>query len=123
MRLRQIINPNFKAAMSKLIKQDVPLRVAFKLKQTTKTMNDAIKHYDEIRKEALTKYGSKDINGEMIIDSGGNIAFEQDKLRIFNKEIEDLLNSDIEITKLSIEDLGDIRISADDLFLFDDFIV
>lgn len=123
MRLKQIINPNFKAAMSKLIKQDVPLRVAFKLKQTTKTMNDAIKHYDEVRKEALIKYSCKDAEGKVILDSDGNVAFDKDKLIIFNKEMEDLLNTNIDVPTIPINDLGDILISTDDLFLFDNFII
>lgn len=103
--------------------QKLPLRTAFKLKGIVKTLDEEIVKYEEVRKSALDKYGSKKEDGSLQTDALGNVKFEGDSIKVFMKEINDLTSIDIPTPTVSLNDLGnELDITPGDLMILDELI-
>jgi hypothetical protein len=124
MKLSKLVNPEFQVALRKLATQEVPLRTAFKLKGMIKQVNEALAKYDEVRTDALKRYGDKDDKGELVLDEGGkNVKLSEDSAQGFVKELNDLLNDEIEIGGVKVADLGEnCSLSTTELMLLEDII-
>lgn len=123
MQLSKLIDPRFKKVIIALQSAVIPLKGAYKLKGVVKAIDDELNKYEEFRKEALNKFGSKDDKGELIQDDKGNVKFEEASLKDFLKQLQELQDLDVSIPKLKIEDLGEnVNISVEDLFLIEDLL-
>lgn len=125
MKLSKLVDPQFQVALRKLASQDVPLRSAFKLKGMIKQVNEALAKYDEVRTEALKRYGDKDDNGELVLEQGGkNVKLSEESAQAFVEELNNLLNDEIEVGSVKISDLGNnLSLSTTELILLEDVIV
>jgi hypothetical protein len=120
MKLSNLIDPRFKSALTKLNQQQLPLKVAYKLKGTISRIDEEQKKYEEIRLSALTKYGKKAEDGTLVSDENGNVALEGEDASSFVKDLNDLLTLDIELPSFSVNELGDkVTMSSEELFLLD----
>jgi hypothetical protein len=120
MKLSNLIDPRFKSALTKLNQQQLPLRVAFKLKGTIGRIDEEQKKYEDVRLAALNKYGKKNEDGTLSSDSNGNVALEGADAELFVKDLNDLLSLDIELPSFSVNELGDkVTMSSEELFLLD----
>lgn len=124
MKLKQLTNPKFKTAVSKLSGQNLPLRTAFKLKSIVKLLNEKISDFESVRIAALNKYGEKNAAGEMIVDAAGNAVISTENMNIFMTELQELYNTDVDIGTISQNELGDeITMTTDELMVLDDFLI
>lgn len=125
MKLSKLVDPQFQVALRKLASQEVPLRSAFKLKGMIKQVNEALTKYDEVRTDALKRYGDKDDDGGLLLDEGGkNVKLSENNAQAFVKELNDLLNDEVDIGSLKISDLGDnLSLSTTELILLEDIIL
>lgn len=123
MKLASLINENFQKALLKLTEQPLPAKTAFKLKGITKKVKEEVNSYEDLRKEALNRFGRKKENGELDLADNGHVLFEQEAMQEFIKYLQELMTQEIEITSISIKDLGDISLTADDLLNLDELIV
>jgi hypothetical protein len=124
MKLSKLVDPSFQAALRKLASQDVPLRSAFKLKGMIKQVNDALAKYDEVRTDALKRYGDKDEKGELVLDENRSVKLSEDNAQNFVKELNELLNDGVEISNLKIAELGDkAALTTSELMLLEDVIL
>lgn len=120
MKLSRLIDPKFKASLTLLNSQKLPLKAAFKLKTIIKKIDEEYAKYDEVRLAALNQYGKKKDDGTLDLDQDGNVPLEGDNAQAFVKELADLVNLEVEIPSLSVSELGDsITISSDELMLLD----
>lgn len=116
MKLALIVNKDFRAALEKLSKQPLPLRTAFKLKGAMKKINEEFMNFEEIRNEALQRLGQKDEDGKLIVQSNGGINLSQEAVMQFNAEISELANTDVEVQKVTIAELGEnITLTTEEL--------
>lgn len=122
MKLSKLLDDNFNKAMKKLNEQSLPLKTAFLLKGLNRQMQEELTKYEETRKEALTKYGEKDAEGNLLVTDNGQVTLKPETRDLFIKELNDLLNIEIEIMPISVVDLGDAKLSVDDLVALDGFI-
>lgn len=123
MKLSKIIDPRFMPALRKLLPETLPLKTAFKLKGIVKKVDEAIENYEDLRKVALKKYAILDEKGELVVDDKGNAQFEDGQLQKFVKELEGLVNVEIDFPKVKLEDLGDeLRLSVDEVMVLEDLI-
>ena len=124
MRLSKLIDPRFKALIVSLQSEVIPLKGAFKLKGIVKAIDVELNKYEDLRKEALNKFGRKDDKGELVLDDKGNVQFDDAQVQDFMKELQDLVNLEVSIPTMSISDLGDkLSLSVQDLFLLEDVVV
>ena len=97
MKLARLVDPKFHSALEKLTTESLPLKVAFRLKGIAKTVREEFAKYEELRQEALNKFGKKDENDKLVLDAAGNVQFEGVSLQEFAKEIGALANEEIDL--------------------------
>lgn len=88
------------------------IKVVYKIIANKKLFREKLEPYETALKELTDKYGAKiDANG---INTSG---LEDDKHEVFAKELNELLNIDVEIevNKANIEEFGDYVISQEDM--------
>jgi hypothetical protein len=123
MKLSTIIDPAFQAALKKLMAEPLPLKTAYKIKAIAQAVDQELKRYDEVRREALLKRATHKEDGEPDVNSDGTVKLEGDNLQLFVKELNELLAVDIAVEMLTIAELGDkVCMSADQLLALDDLI-
>lgn len=125
MKLSQLINS--KEPLEKLLKNSLPIKVAWELKKFTKEVNSEFATYDELRVQKVIEMGveSKEVKGTYNV--------KPENLEAFAKEISELLDKDVEIQvpQIKIGDLLEykdvngkgIDITASELMLLDWLIV
>lgn len=100
--------------MHKLFAQEMPAKISWKLSKFIKIMEDEYKLFEESRIKTLKKYVPE-----------GETQVPEDKKEEFTKELNDLLDAEleIEIDPINIDDIGSVSISPIALsrisFLFD----
>jgi hypothetical protein len=124
MKLARVADPRFHSALDKLANQELPGRVAFRLKGAVKTVREEFAKYEEVRNNALKKYGKKDEAGNLVLGSNQSVEFEGENLQAFAKEIGELANEEVSIPTIKLADLGDkVNLTMADAEMLDGFIV
>ena len=124
MKLGQLNDVRFHAALSKLIEQPLPLRAAFKLKGISAKVQDELRKFDEVRQAALKQYGNKDENGELLTNEDNTVKFEKENLELFAKELNELSLTEVDVGTISVSELGDkLTVTADDLMALDGVVI
>lgn len=124
MKVAKLASPKFKELMGKLINAEVPMRTALKIKAISEVLDEHLVAYENARVELIKKHADLDENGEVIADENNNATFSSQEARIaFAKELSELVSADIEIEKISIDELGDkVILSTADLIALEDVI-
>lgn len=124
MKLARLVDPKFHSALEKLTTESLPLKVAFRLKGIAKTVREEFAKYEELRQEALSKFGKKDENNKLVLDDAGNVQFEGASLQEFAKEIGALANEEIDLPTIKLSELGDkITMTLEEIEWLDGLIV
>ena len=95
----------------------MPVAVIFSIEKNKQTLMTVAQDVEKYRMDIIKKYGEE-------VD--GNYNVPQDKIEIANKELQDLfsIEQEINIYKFNIEDLGDIKLTANQmnaiLFMIED---
>lgn len=114
--LGKVSNANFTSIMQDLVRQKLPVAAAFKLKTLTNKFNDELKKFNELRIQILEAHCKRNEDGSVNADANGNYQFEQESLAKVAKEMGDLMAIEIEFEPIKLQALGDISMSAEDLF-------
>jgi hypothetical protein len=123
MKLAKIVDQRFIGVLRKLMKQPLPIKAAYKLKNIISKTDEEYEKYEELRKSAINKYANKNKDGELSLDKAGNAKFSDDNMKLFAAELNDLLSVDVEVAKLKIEDFGaDAVMTAEDLIIISDIL-
>lgn len=124
MKLSKLVDPQYQSILRKLSTQDIPLRTAFKLRGIIKTGNDELNKYEEVRADALKRFGDKKEDGSLDVDEKGSVNLTGDNKQKFIDELNALLMVDINVGKIKLEELGDkASLTAHELLILDDLIV
>lgn len=101
----------------------LPVRAAYNVARLIREIEKENQLFDESRRKILDKYGEKDENGELKIEENGNIHILPDKIADCNRELNDLLTTEIEINaeKIKIDDIEDVKLTPAQLTLVDAF--
>lgn len=95
----------------------MPVAVLFSIEKNKQTLMAVAQDVEKYRMDIIKKYGEE-------VD--GNYNVPQDKIEIANKELQDLfsIEQEINIYKFNIEDLGDIKLTSNQmnaiLFMIED---
>lgn len=124
MKLARLSDARLHAVLRKLSSAPLPLRIAFKLKGVQSKVDEELGKYEEVRKSALEKFGKKGEDGKVLIKPDGNVEFDQDQLREFVAQMNELGQTEVEIPTLKVDDLGDrVQLSVDELTQLDGILV
>lgn len=123
MKLAKLTNANTQQSIKKLLDQPLPAKTAFKLKGIAKRVTEELTKYEEVRKDAIQKYGSKLADSdELDVEENGNVRFSNENMLKFVAEITELTATEVEIPTISINDFRDVELSASDLLALDGLI-
>ena len=95
----------------------MPVAVIFSIEKNKQTLMAVAQDVEKYRIDIIKKYG-KEVDG--------NYNVPQDKIEIANKELKDLfsIEQEVNIYKFNIEDLGDIKLTSNQmnaiLFMIED---
>lgn len=112
------------AAMQNLSKRNLKGRAAFRAAKLMKEIDNEYQLFNNSRKQLIEKYGVKDENNQLKVDENGNYNISSDCIQNFNQELEDLLNSKVELNCFPI-DLADLEndiFTPEDMAALDVFI-
>jgi hypothetical protein len=112
-KLRDLINSE--VALQNILKEKLPISVAWELKVFINKVSPEILSYEEIRKQKIIEFG------EEIKDSPGDYRIKKEDLQIFSKEMDILLdkNIDVSVPKINIKEFKDFNISCNDIMILD----
>jgi hypothetical protein len=104
--------------------KSLPVKTAFKVARLIRELDKENTIFDESRRQIIEKYAERDENGIIKQTAEGNIQLQQDKIEECNNELVELLNTTIEINvdKISIDALGDIKITPAQMINLEAFI-
>lgn len=120
MKLAKIVDEKFYIALEKLSVDALPLRTAFRLKGIMNIAKEESRKYEEVRKQALMKYGKKKEDGELVLDEKSCVQFDPEGLQAFATELNELGGLEIEVPKIKLSELGDnIIVTVEDLEALD----
>ena len=102
--LRTIINSA--EPVHKLGELKLKARLAYELSKSIESIDKEVKDFTEIRNKKLKEFGTE------VKTLKGQFTFENDSQERFQKEIDDLLNKevDIQVEKFSIDDLSEVAV-------------
>lgn len=105
---------NAKESLTKLAKTDVPVKIAYWLSKDVQKLNSEFVAFEEARGKLFEKYGEKQVNEE---SKQEQIIIKTENLEVFQKEIGELLKTEVEVEvhKIKFEALGEIKLSTFDL--------
>ncbi len=95
----------------------MPVAILFSIEKNKQTLMTVAQDIEKYRMDIIKKYG-EEVNG--------NYNVPQEKIEIANKELQDLfsIEQDVNIYKFNIEDLGDIKLTSNQmnaiLFMIED---
>lgn len=89
--------------LQKLAQQNFKAKLALSIARLLKQAEVEMQTFNTTRIDLVKKYGIKNENGELITDDNGNCTIEDGSLEVFNKELNELLNTEIEINANKID--------------------
>ena len=120
--LEQLVNST--EGLRGLSQKSLKARPAYSIAKILKAAEAEITSFNETRMNLIRKYGEKDENNELKSDDNGNVRIPPEVLDDFNKELQELLGTEVEINanKIRIDDIGDVEFTAAEMAQLDDFI-
>lgn len=120
--LEQLINST--DGLKGLSQKPLKARSAYAVSKILKAADAEMSSFNETRMDLIKKYGEKGEDGELKSDENGNVRILPESLETFNKELQDLLKTEVEISasKIRIEDIDDVEFTAAEMAQLDDFI-
>jgi len=122
-KLSLLTNDKTFTAIKKLMEQPLPVKSAFKLKNTVKVLDQHLANFHEVRTTRLKQLGAKNEDGTPQLDEKGGIVLLPENLAIFSAEITALLEEEIDVALLSIDELAGCSLSGEDMLALDGFVV
>jgi len=101
----------------------MPAKTAYQFARIIREIEKELQSFQDARSKLIEHFGKKDDTGKLIEDENGNIEIFLEKQEQFKKEIEDLMQSKIQINceQINLEDILDNKFSPAEinkLFLF-----
>jgi len=118
-KLSQIVNSQ--EALQKLLQLPLPVKIAYKLSKLINKLDPELRIYEEQRIKLVKELGEQtDKEKDMWSVKKENIVkFREELLKLTEIEVNLSFGPDKESEKIKIEDLGDIKVEAQDLIHLD----
>jgi len=121
MKLGDLVNS--KAALESLLKNPLNITVGWELKTFVKAINPELTSFEEVNNEKIKEFGEevKDEEGK----STGKIKVKEENFEEFAKQVNELLNKELEIKvpQIKIGDIKEVSLTTAELMMLDWLIV
>lgn len=110
--------------LQQLAQKDFKAKLAWSIARLIKAAEVEIQSFNEARINLIDKYGAKDENGQLIADEKGNCTIIPEKVDDFSNELNELLESEIEINAnpINMEMLEDLNFTPAEMAVLEPFI-
>ena len=114
---------NATETLQKLSQKELKARLALQISRLLKEGEREIQNFNEVRTNLINKYGEKDEKGELVTDENKNCKILNDQIEIFSKELNELVDMEIEINanKIKIADLENMNFTPTDMAVLEPF--
>lgn len=121
-KMQDIVNGT--EALQSLAKKEMKARLAYTISKLLKSADAELTNFNETRLNLIKKYGEKDEAGELLTDEKGNCKIAPESVSDFTNELNDLLNTSIELNanKININDLDSLNFTPLELNNLEGFI-
>lgn len=123
MKLARLTDEKLQETLVKLGKQALPAKTAFKLKGIVKRVKEELTSYEELRKEALERFGKKKEDGSLEVDEKNNVQFDRVGMESFVLHLQELTALEVDLLTVKIDELGSASLTAEELEALDGLIV
>ena len=115
---------NSTETLQKLSQKDFKAKLAWQIARLLKSAENEIQEFNTTRMNLIKKYGEKDENDELITDEKGNCKINADMTEEFSKELNELIDTTVEINanKINIELLENIDFTPSEMAILEPFI-
>lgn len=115
---------NSTETLQKLSQKDFKAKLAWSIARLLKAAEAEIQSFNDTRMNLIKKYGEKDSNGDLITDDKGNCKIENESIDEFSKELNELIETTIEINanKIKMELLEDLDFTPSDMAVLEPFV-
>ena len=104
---------NSKTAFQELLKEKLPIKLAYKIKDTLKLLEPKFQTYEELRSEMIIeKYGEKEKDGE-------NWKVKKSMTKEFFVELSELLSEDVDLNIEKIKLPDETKITPENAYLLE----
>ena len=116
MKLINNIIVNSIEALKNLSGKELDVKTSFKIAKNIKVIDEISNIFVDEKRKLVSKYGTKDEEGNLKVDDHGVAEIDKDNLEEWNRSYADLLEieNDIGIEKIKLSDL-DIKVSPQEL--------
>lgn len=120
--VREILNSA--EVMQKLSKRQFKGKVAFQIARILRYIDEELKSFNEARSNLIEVYGERDESDNLVMDENNNYKIQKDKITELNQEIEELLNTSIQINAdaINMKDIENEDFTPADILLLEPFI-
>lgn len=120
--VREILNSA--EIMQKLSKRQFKGKVAFQIARILRYIDEELKSFNEARSNLIEVYGERDESDNLVMDEKNNYKIQKDKITELNQEIEELLNTSIQINAdaINMKDIENEDFTPADILLLEPFI-
>ena len=115
---------NATETLQKLAQKDFKAKLAWTISKLLKQAEAEIQSFNETRMTLVKKYGEKDENDELVTDEKGNCKITQGNINDFSNELDELLNTEVEINanKIQMSLLEDVKFTPADMAVLEPFV-
>lgn len=120
--IREILNSA--EIMQKLSKRQFKGKVAFQIARILRYIDEELKSFNEARSNLIEVYGERDESDNLVMDENNNYKIQKDKITELNQEIEELLNTSIQINAdaINMKNIENEDFTPADILLLEPFI-
>ena len=108
----------------RLAKQSLPARTAFNLSRILREITNEYNTFQTARKSLFEHYAVRDENNELVIDENGNYTIAQEDIPAVNKEILELLETEVNINckPIMLSEIADMTFTPGEMYALKNFI-
>ena len=113
-------NPIF----TKILQHEFTGKQSFVISRMLKALNNETEIFNKTREEMLKKYAAIDEEGKMIINDG-NVKIREGEMINFQKEINELLHTNLEINinKIPLDWLENLKLTPQEMLVLEPFLL
>lgn len=120
--VEQILKVN--PVLGKLATRSYAGRIAFIMARLAREISKEVEVFDKTRMEIVRKYADKDENGEIKFTAEDTVHISDDNLVLCNKELNEVLNTKVELTieSIPIDWFEDTELTIEEALALEPFI-
>lgn len=122
MKLGVFANKEFIDALNELNTKELPVKTAYKITKIYETLSIEERRFVELKRKLIESICEKNEKGEPKISPEGTVQIPKSEIENTNKKLAELANIEFEVQTLSLNELGDIKLSPKTLTVLRDII-